>query len=49
MADRWRPDDAIDGRHVWLPILFREGRIQIEWRDEWWLDAFDGAVAPSPR
>ena len=33
MADRWRARNAIDGRHVWLPVLFRNGRVEIEWRD----------------
>jgi len=41
MADRWRPKNAIDGRYVWLPVLFRNGRVEIEWRDEWDLGAFD--------
>ncbi len=35
MADRWNPKNAVDGRYVWLPILFRNGRIELEWRDEW--------------
>jgi beta-xylosidase len=47
MADRWRPDNAIDGRYVWLPILFRDGRIEIEWRDEWSLDDFENGSSPS--
>jgi hypothetical protein len=34
MADRWRPENAIDGRSVWLPVLFRGGRVEVEWRDE---------------
>jgi arylsulfatase A-like enzyme len=37
MADRWRPENAIDGRYVWLPVLFRNGRVEVEWRDEWHL------------
>jgi hypothetical protein len=40
MADRWRPKNAIDGRYVWLPILFRNDRIEIEWQDEWDLGVF---------
>jgi arylsulfatase A-like enzyme len=40
MADRWQPKDAIDGRYVWLPVLFRNGRVELEWRDEWDLGAF---------
>lgn len=41
MADRWRPENAIDGRYIWLPILFRNDRIEIEWIDEWDLSFFD--------
>jgi len=35
MADRWRPKNAIDGRHVWLPVIFKHGLPVIEWRDQW--------------
>ena len=28
-----RPDDAIDGRYAWLPADFRDGRLEIAWRD----------------
>ena len=40
VADRWRPKNAIDGRYVWLPILFDEdGTPYLEWKDEWrWED-----------
>ncbi len=41
MADRWRPENAIDGRYVWLPVQFREGRIVLEWLDSWDLGFFD--------
>jgi hypothetical protein len=40
MADRWRPENAIDGRYVWLPIEFRHGVPVLAWRDEWTLDCF---------
>jgi beta-xylosidase len=41
MADRWRPANAIDGRHVWLPVQFDSaGRPFLEWRDRWELSAF---------
>lgn len=41
MADRWRPDDAIDGRYVWLPVQFdRDGRPFLKWLDRWDLDFF---------
>ncbi|MBC8103863.1 MAG: family 43 glycosylhydrolase [Cytophagales bacterium] len=35
LADRWTPDNPIEGRYVWLPITFTEGRFQIPWRDTW--------------
>ena len=35
MADQWRPENAIDGRHVWLPIEFENGKPIIRWKDEW--------------
>lgn len=35
MADRWRPDNAIDGRYIWLPITFEKGNPVIKWSDEW--------------
>ena len=44
MADRWRPKNAIDGRYVWLPIIFRHGVPMIEWRDEWDLSVFEEAT-----
>lgn len=40
MADRWNPQDAIDGRYLWLPIRFRNARIEVEWREEWRLTDF---------
>jgi len=40
MADRWRPENAIDGRYVWLPVQFRDGRPRIEWLDHWDLSWF---------
>jgi hypothetical protein len=42
MADRWRPENAIDGRYVWLPIQFKDGIPFIEWMDQWSLGFFDG-------
>lgn len=37
MADRWRPDNAIDGRYIWLPIVFEQGKPVIKWHNEWTL------------
>ena len=41
MADRWRPDNPIDGRYVWLPLLFENGMPVLKWFDRWDLDIFD--------
>jgi hypothetical protein len=42
MADLWKPDNAIDGRHLWLPIQFRDGQPFLEWKERWDLGFFDG-------
>ena len=41
MADRWTPENAIDGRYVWLPIEFADSLIILKWQDEWDLDYFN--------
>lgn len=35
MGDRWTPDNAIDGRYIWLPIRFEGEKPVIEWKDSW--------------
>jgi hypothetical protein len=41
MADRWNPENAIDGRYVWLPVQFNENGLPfLEWIDEWGLSFF---------
>jgi hypothetical protein len=44
MADRWNPENAIDGRYVWLPVEFRHGVPTISWHDEWDLSVFGSAL-----
>lgn len=41
MGDRWNPKNHIDGRYIWLPIEFEEGKPVIKWHDEWDLSFFD--------
>lgn len=42
MADRWVPENAIDGRYIWLPIQFnKKGLPFLEWIDEWNMDSFE--------
>ena len=38
MGDRWTPQNAIDGRYIWLPIHFEGPKPIIEWKDSWTLD-----------
>lgn len=35
MFDVWRPENAIDGRYLWLPMSFESDRFVIPWRDKW--------------
>jgi hypothetical protein len=41
MFDLWKPERAIEGRYVWLPVAMEDGRPVISWRDEWDLSVFD--------
>lgn len=41
MGDRWKPENAIDGRYVWLPVEWEDGRFILHWYDEWDLSIFD--------
>lgn len=43
MADIWRPENAIDGRYVWLPIVFQRDQPKIQWLEEWDLSFFEKA------
>jgi hypothetical protein len=40
-ADRWTPENPIDGRYVWLPLEFTAEGPRVRWRDEWSLDTLD--------
>jgi len=41
MADSWRPKNAIDGRYVWLPIQWEEGKPVLKWLAHWDLSVFE--------
>jgi rhamnogalacturonyl hydrolase YesR len=49
MADRWTPKRPIDGRYIWLPILFENGLPVLRWYDRWDLSAFDEHLANSEK
>lgn len=39
MGDAWNPKNAIDGRYLWLPVVFNaQGDISIPFRKEWRLE-----------
>ena len=40
MADRWRPDNHIDGRYIWLPVQWEDGKPVLKWMDDWSLKFF---------
>lgn len=35
MADKWNPNNAIDGRYIWLPIEFEDEKPILRWQDKW--------------
>ncbi len=41
MFDLWRPENAIDGRYMWLPMMFRDGRFELQFLPAWDLSIFD--------
>lgn len=41
MADKWMPENAIDGRYLWLPVKFKGDKIEIDWTDSWDLSVFN--------
>ncbi|GAB6007796.1 glycoside hydrolase family 43 protein [Dysgonomonas reticulitermitis] len=38
MADMWKPENAIDGRYIWLPIAFEDNKPVLDWQSEWILE-----------
>ncbi len=40
MFDLWRPKNAIDGRYLWLPMRFKDGRFELQNVAEWDLSFF---------
>ena len=41
MGDRWRPRNPIDGRYVWLPLIFENDTPRIEWYENWDMTKFE--------
>lgn len=34
-GDRWTPANAIDGRYIWLPIVWEDGKPTLPWTSSW--------------
>ncbi len=43
LTDQWRPENAIDGRYVWLPIQWIDDKPRVRWHDAWDLRALDSS------
>jgi hypothetical protein len=41
MFDLWRPENAIDGRYMWLPMRFTDVGFELHYEPEWDLSVFD--------
>ncbi len=41
LFDIWNPDNAIDGRYVWLPVRFTGEGFTVTWANTWDLSVFD--------
>ncbi|MFH0759092.1 MAG: glycoside hydrolase family 43 protein [Bacteroidota bacterium] len=40
MADRWEPENPVEGSYVWLPVEIQENSLVIVWYDQWNLSIF---------
>jgi beta-xylosidase len=40
MADRWKPDNPVDGTYIWLPVKCTEEKPILKWFDTWNLAYF---------
>ncbi|SEL15323.1 beta-galactosidase [Pseudoxanthomonas sp. GM95] len=47
MGDRWNPENAIDGRYVWLPLQLEGDGFRVDWHASWSLDEAQKTHVPS--
>jgi beta-xylosidase len=40
MADRWKPENLADSRHIWLPLEWEKGKPVLKWKSEWKLSDY---------
>lgn len=48
MFDIWKPDLAIEGTYIWLPLTFKNGKPVIEWKNTWDFTVFDNKIGSQP-
>ncbi|GHE30276.1 beta-glucanase [Sphingobacterium griseoflavum] len=41
MADRWKPNQLLDSRYIWLPVDLQDGKVSVSWKDTWDLSVFN--------
>lgn len=44
MFDRWNKHNLSDSRYVWLPVTWEGEKMEIAWREEWDLSAFENSA-----
>lgn len=40
VGDKWDPKNLRNSRYQWLPVLFKNGKVEIAWMEEWDLSVF---------
>ena len=42
MADRWKPENPIEGKYIWLPLKIKNNKlVELEWKVKWDLSIFE--------
>ena len=42
MADRWKPENPIEGKYIWLPLKIKDDKlVELEWKENWDLSIFN--------
>jgi beta-xylosidase len=47
MADQWNKTNLPASRYVWLPIHFKEGKLELTWQDSWQLNPSNESSKPA--
>lgn len=41
-ADRWKKEKLDSSGYIWLPLEFKDGKLELDWYDEWELELEEG-------